>query len=135
MDSVLKTKDDVLQALQDTWNEKLECLFHRIQMHQHITADMFHEFVKSVKQSAITVAEKYKDTKEPITVVGFIDECTSTSVMGMMKEVLVDKSLDGELLPPNIMWIGAFNRNSVNAKGKGCHRGLHAHERQRPQQP
>ena len=87
-------------------------------MHQHITADNFRELVNGVKQSAIAVTEKYKDTKEPITVVGFIDECTSTSVMGMMKEVLVDKSLDGELLPPNIMWIGAFNRNSVNAKEK-----------------
>ena len=115
---MLKTKDDMLQALQDIWDEKLECLFHHIQMHQHITADMFHELVNSMKQSAIAVTEKYKDTKEPITVVGFIDKCTLTSVMGMMKEVLVSKSLDSELLPPNIMWIGAFNCNSVNAKEK-----------------
>ena len=56
-------------------------------------------------------AERVKKLGDDFKVVGFIDECTSTSVMGMVKEVLVDKTLNGIPLPKNVMWVGAFNRN------------------------
>eukprot|EP00727_Mastigamoeba_balamuthi_P001008 m51a1_g10904 hypothetical protein (3154) ;mRNA; f:41450-54937 len=40
-------------------------------------------------------------------------ECTSTQIMGILKEVLVDHRLDGTPLPRNIFWVAALNRNPV----------------------
>lgn len=29
--------------------------------------------------------------------------------MGMLKEVFVDRTIDGDEIPPDIMWVGAMN--------------------------
>ena len=102
----LVRKEHVLQVVQDILRGRLRDVFHRIQMHQHIYPPEFRERVHAVAKSAELVM------KDKVTIIGFIDECTSTSIMGMIKEVLIDNSLDGIKLPPNIMWIGAFNRNN-----------------------
>ena len=103
----LPSKDDVIQLARDIIRGDTKELFHKLQMHQHISPDMFRAKVNNVCTSAVTAG---KD----VTVIGFVDECTSTSVMGMVKEVLIDNTLDGDPLPCNIMWIGAFNRNDMN---------------------
>ena len=87
----------LLQALQDTWNEKLEHLSRHTQMHQHITEDMLGKLINGVKQSAIAVTRKCKECQGA----RHIDKCTSTSVVGMVKEMLANKLLDGELLLPH----------------------------------
>ena len=101
----LVRKEHVLQVLQDILRGRLRDIFHRIQMHQHIYPQEFRERVGAVVKSAELVAGN------KVTIIGFIDECTSTSIMGMVKEVLIDNTIDGKKLPNNIMWIGALNRN------------------------
>jgi hypothetical protein len=38
-----------------------------------------------------------------------VDEFNATSIMGMLKEVFVDHTIDGEEIPPNVLWVGAMN--------------------------
>ena len=47
--------------------------------------------------------------------VWFIDECTSTNLMGVIKELIVDHSFNGAPLPQQLVVIGAYNKNDLNA--------------------
>lgn len=39
----------------------------------------------------------------------FLDEVNTSSIMGSVQDVLIDKSLEGEPLPDNIFWVCATN--------------------------
>jgi energy-coupling factor transporter ATP-binding protein EcfA2 len=95
------------QFFEDFCKSKFRSLFHRILMHQNITAaDLRH------KVDAIIASTKPFAVKDANFVV-FIDECTSTQVMGLVKEIFVDHTLDGRPLPRNIFWVAAMNRNTL----------------------
>ncbi|KAH3767878.1 AAA+ ATPase [Pelomyxa schiedti] len=95
---------DFLQGLLDCRNAKFNSFFHRIKMHQRITADEFRNHI----QQAVTAAENLPSKAR---IVFFIDECTSTSLLGMVKEVLCDHRLDGAPLPTQIFFVAALNQN------------------------
>jgi hypothetical protein len=42
-------------------------------------------------------------------VVVFVDELNTSTILGMVKEVFLDRTLDGEPLPQNIFFVGAIN--------------------------
>ena len=39
----------------------------------------------------------------------FVDELNTSSMMGEMKSIFIDKSLEGVTLPSNIFWVAAIN--------------------------
>ena len=124
IEGLLKTKEEIIKTFNDIWTCRMEEVFYRLQMHQHITPEMFREMVSRVVMSA----EKVKKLGDDLKVVGFIDECTSTSVMGMVKEVLVDKTLNGVPLPKNVMWVGGYKKSVAEAQEEG-------HDEARPPPP
>eukprot|EP01105_Mastigella_eilhardi_P018255 TRINITY_DN4218_c1_g1_i5.p1 TRINITY_DN4218_c1_g1~~TRINITY_DN4218_c1_g1_i5.p1 ORF type:complete len:4438 (+),score=1224.04 TRINITY_DN4218_c1_g1_i5:2312-15625(+) len=98
---------ELSQLLEDLHSGRLKKLFHKILMHQHITAVQFRTKVHSICSSA----EKLLAEAPNVSVVVFVDECTSTQVMALLKEVFTDHSLDGQPLPDNIFWVAALNMN------------------------
>ncbi|KAH3765625.1 hypothetical protein Pelo_2541 [Pelomyxa schiedti] len=96
-------------------NAKFETVFHRIRMHQRISADEFRSRINKIQESLTRFP---KDAK----VVCFIDECTSTSLLGMVKEVMCDSRLDGEPLPKNIFFVAALNKNENSAAPPAANR-------------
>lgn len=101
----LKTKEDLVKLVGELGKPKFKGIFFKIMMHQHLNGDDFRAEIKKIEDAAKELK------KSNATVVAFIDECTSTSIMGLVKEVLSDRMLDGKPLSDNVMWIGAFNRN------------------------
>ena len=45
----------------------------------------------------------------PPSFVVFLDEVNTTSILGSIRDVLIDKTLGGSALPPNIFWVCATN--------------------------
>jgi hypothetical protein len=61
--------------------------------------------VKRIVDSALAL--QAMDSR--LHVVAFVDEFNTTSLMGALKEIFVDMSLDGISLPSNIFWVAAMN--------------------------
>ena len=99
--------DDLVRLLEEICTSRFQKIFHKILMHQHISAAEFRSKVTTIAEHAVQLHSMNPN----ITVVAFVDECTSTQVMGLLKEVFADHSLDGKPLPDNIFWVGALNRN------------------------
>ncbi|KAJ3128355.1 hypothetical protein HK100_009209 [Physocladia obscura] len=78
-------------------------LFFTLNMHAGITANSFKEEIKNVSKIANEVASTGS------TVIFFIDEFNTTTIMGIVKEVICDKTLDAEPLPENLFIVAAMN--------------------------
>ena len=109
MGGIIDTYEDAKRVVTECLSAEVK-LFHKVLMDQHITAEIFTDRVEKAMERA---ENSIKKGDASTVVIGFIDECTSTRIMGMVKEVLIDKTINGRPLPPNMMWIGAFNRNSM----------------------
>ena len=81
----------------------LEQLFLDINIHASLTADDINEKLSEAKRVARKVAGL--DMK----VVVFLDEINTASVLGLMKEIIVDRSLSGDPLEENIVIVAACN--------------------------
>ncbi|KAG2388617.1 hypothetical protein C9374_000056 [Naegleria lovaniensis] len=81
-------------------------IFHKILMHSGITADQIRKEISDILDKKQKCLEQ--GIPDLITVV-FIDELNTTSCMGMIKELMIDHSLDGVKLPKSIFFIGAIN--------------------------
>jgi len=111
---VVKDARDLEQLINEYLNCKYEQLFHRILMHQNITVRDFKERVKKIAAAANRVGK----LSPGASVVAFVDEFNTASVMGMVKEVFMDHTLDGVPLPKNIFWVAAMNPSDT-PKEKG----------------
>ena len=81
----------------------LEQLFFDINIDASMTAEDIDEKLSEAKRVAKKVAGL--DTK----VVVFLDEINTASVLGLIKEIVVDRSLNGEPLEENIVIVAACN--------------------------
>ena len=80
--------------------------FHKLRMDPSTTPNEFRGSIASIARKADEARVSRSDS--PCVVV-LIECCTSTSVMGMVKEVIVDRTLGGVKLPKNIVFIGTYN--------------------------
>ncbi len=101
MESTVANSDELLQLFECILNAKFENLFHRILMHQKIQYAEFKERIKHIQDLTAELNTHVK-SNEDLKVVVFIDEFNTTSIMGILKEIFVDHSIDGEQLPSNV---------------------------------
>ena len=87
-------------------------LVHHVQMHYKLTAK---EFSYKVVQIMEALQEAKKEESRAKMVV-FVDDLSSTSIMGLLKEVFVDHTLSGQPLPHGLFWVGALNPNVSEGK-------------------
>lgn len=99
--SLLATKADLQRFIREAVISKPRDLFHVIQMSNRLTADDWRARVRSIADAARRVPGQ--------TVVGFVDELNTNERPAQITEVLTDRTLDGEPLPSNIVWMGAIN--------------------------
>ena len=75
--------------------------FQAMQMHAKVTsADMWAKLRPFVKLAAASPRQLFTF---------FIDELNTSSMMGEMKSIFIDKSFEGVSLPSNIFWVAAIN--------------------------
>ena len=82
---------------------ELEPLFYKYLVHPGTTKHDIQEFLRP----AVQVARKCKAQQSELVV--FFDEVNTSNTLGLFKEILMDRMLDGEELPENIFFISAIN--------------------------
>lgn len=86
-------------------------------MHHKMSPSSFKGTVRDIVSST----KKLLPSASSIKVVAFVDEFNATSIMGLLKEVFVDHTMDGDEIPSNILWVAAMNPFEVlkdDQKGK-----------------
>ena len=78
-------------------------LFH--QVHGGITE----QDIKCKVEEARKLARENKKAHPPVDTVLFFDEANTTEAIGLIKEIMCDRRLNGEPLPENIKFIAACN--------------------------
>ncbi|KAL6077130.1 Replication factor C small subunit [Balamuthia mandrillaris] len=109
--TTVKNVDQVKQLAEELVNARFVNLFHRITMHQKYTQERLHAELQPIFQTANQLEDctRMMEGGGGATVVVFVDEFNATNIMGVLKEIFVDHSLDGEVLPSNIFWVAAMN--------------------------
>ena len=98
---IFRSTAEMRAFLREATSSKLEEIFFVVRMHEGIGPDLWREKVLQIEKAA--------NMKQDINIVAFVDELNTSTVMGMVKEVMMDGCLDGRPLPKNIFWIGATN--------------------------
>ncbi|KAI9334216.1 hypothetical protein DFJ73DRAFT_39174 [Zopfochytrium polystomum] len=94
-------------------------VFYVLNMHAGISVSAFTDKVMEVADVALYFRES--------TIVLFIDEFNTTSIMGVVKETICDRSLNGKPLPSNLFVIVAMNPLSYADKSTNIdHTGVDA---------
>ena len=106
--AIVRSKADLRKLVEEYLNARYTDLFHTILMHQKIDAKQFRAKVQAICDSATYVASM--PLQQAVTIVAFVDEFNTSSILGDVKEVFMDHTLDGAPLPPNILWVAAMNR-------------------------
>ena len=83
-------------------------LFHKILMSESYSAESFKAEIRRIDALAKDVGTKVKGAISANVVV-FIDELNTSKVLGVVKEVMVDRTVDGEEISKNLFFIGAIN--------------------------
>jgi len=97
--------DKIGDILRDISKMQPRAFFHKILMHSELSAQDFRSQILDIDKQTRDIAEKMPDLR----VIVFIDELNTSSILGMVKEVFVDNTLDGNPLSENIFWVGAIN--------------------------
>jgi len=97
--------DEVLVPVSELQPRKL---LHKILMSERYTAETFKEEIRGLIKEGEALKKKYSQGTRMNFVV-FIDELNTSSILGVVKEVFMDRTIDGECLPQNLFFIGAIN--------------------------
>ena len=85
--------------------------FHKLSVHAALTPEdiinLFSPKFQQAKELLQLTAEHGEE--QPPTVVIFLDEINTSSCMGLFKELLVDRSLNGTPIPTNVFLVAACN--------------------------
>ena len=96
-------------------------LYKHIVMDAHITPENFARKIKKLNKKVKEYKAKVErqGSTENFRMVLFIDECTSTKVLGMVEELIIERRLNGKKLEDHLVCIGAYNTNDEQSS-KGC---------------
>ncbi|CAF3944692.1 unnamed protein product, partial [Rotaria sordida] len=80
----------------------------------HIHAGVSLDKIIETVQSYVATAQQYQTQNKRLWI--FFDEFNTTSNIGLLKEIICERTLFGEPLPPNMVFLGACNprRNKTN---------------------
>jgi len=89
-------------------------LFFKILMSESVTAEKFKEEITKVMKTCQRNEERAReltgrDWTGNAKIVVFIDELNTSNILGVIKEVFMDRTLDGKPLKDNIFFVGAIN--------------------------
>lgn len=106
-DFSLRTVDALMTFLEDVVSSKVRNVFHKITMHNGWTCKKLRDKMQQIIKET-NKCQKYDGCQDFSTVV-FVDELNTSVCMGVLKEMFIDNTLDGEELPNNIFLVGAIN--------------------------
>ena len=81
------------------------CYYCFCQVHGGITEEDIKQKIAKVKK----LAEMNRKASPPVDTVLFFDEANTTEAIGLIKEIMCDRRLNGEPLPDDIKFIAACN--------------------------
>lgn len=111
---MVHSRAELTQLVSQYLEAESHTLVYNIRMHYKLTA-------KEFSQTAIRIMETLQEARKAdikAKALVFIDELNATSIMGLLKEVFVDRTLNGQPLPPNLLWVGSMNPNIITGMFK-----------------
>jgi hypothetical protein len=108
---VVNTVPELMHLITDFLHADFHTLFHTIKMHYKFTTEQFKAEVERIESEMRETGCEAMGVK----VVVFVDEFNATSILGVVKEVLMDHSLDGRPLSPSLLWVGAMNPHNASS--------------------
>src|SRR3990167_5792618 len=136
---VISNMNQLVLVLKEYSECTFKKVFYTIRMHNGITAEQLRIKVLAIIENAWNIEEIYKNLIKQLkynedvmeiqgntpgndqvviknnkkiqqpSIVVFIDEVNTTSVMGMIKSIFCDKKIDNIQIPDNILWVCAIN--------------------------
>jgi len=97
-------------------------IFHRIMMSEGYTADTFKAEITQILKEAKEIRESTKFSFSrrshdinplQLRIVVFIDELNTSNILGVVKEIFMDKMIDGKPIPDYIFFVGAINPGTL----------------------
>ena len=92
-------------------------LVHAVDVNDSLTPTAWRAHVARVREMAAAAAAGVAGGEAPAKVLVILEELNTSRLGGMLAEVLVHGTLDGERLPDNIVWCGAINPPHHGAGG------------------
>ena len=83
----------------------LRAIYLILKVHGGITEQDIEKKMKEV----LELAEKNKKASPPVDTVLFFDEANTTEAIGLIKEIMCDRRLNGKPIPEDIKFIAACN--------------------------
>jgi hemicentin len=108
--------------MQQVLRAHIKNTLHKLNVHAALTPTQIKEFFEPVFLQAIRLRKAYEKAdqkkrskvKMPFVTV-FLDEVNTSSCLGLFKEILVDRTLDGDPIPDNLFMVAACNPHRGNS--------------------
>eukprot|EP00118_Oscarella_pearsei_P018100 m.183495 g.183495 ORF g.183495 m.183495 type:complete len:3839 (+) comp39307_c0_seq2:3960-15476(+) len=101
LNSSLSGIDSCVRLLKAFLETPVKKLFYKLLIHPGLTNKQVIKFLKPI----IETAKKVPDSEFLV----FFDELNTGRCLGLFKEMLIDNSINGKMLPQNIFFVGAIN--------------------------
>jgi energy-coupling factor transporter ATP-binding protein EcfA2 len=92
----------IIMLFKEIYNSRSNIIYKKIMMHGGLKIENLREMLKKI----ISSHNKYKSGFNDLKTIIFIDELNTSSYLGYLKEIIVDRTLDGEKIPNSIFFIG-----------------------------
>ena len=99
-------------------------MFHRLLLHPDLKLRAVEDFLNPI----VDLAKRAPKVKQVV----LFDELNTSSILGILKDIMVDHTLNGEHLPDNVFFVGCINpyRPSEQADAAGCQTECHLSHRE-----
>jgi hypothetical protein len=102
----------LLTTIKDIEKAPPKGIFYQIMMHPGWKITQLRKTFESIIKEHITLKEIHPDLKTII----FIDELNTSNCLGFLKEIMVERTMDGQPFPDSLFFIGAINPDDNTKK-------------------
>ncbi|XP_019859705.1 PREDICTED: uncharacterized protein LOC109587936, partial [Amphimedon queenslandica] len=106
-DDDIDTKD--LFKLLDGFATAEVSTFHKLDVHAGLKTHDITSFFEQVNEQAKQICICFEDKSQIPQVTAYLDEINTSSCMGLFKEIIIDRTIDGEAMLDNVFIIAACN--------------------------
>eukprot|EP01080_Neovahlkampfia_damariscottae_P008967 gene8967-916_t len=114
----IQKASQIMTFIEEVYLTAPKNLYFKILMHGQLTIETIRSKINHIIHMHNQTIQKYQNNQinsKNIVSVVFVDELNTCSYPGLMKEIFIDKMMDGKKIPDTIYFIGAINPPTVNA--------------------
>ena len=111
----VNTPVELARFLRDCVAARPRKTFTHIRMDPDISPIVWRKMMADVRRDAQTLNNLCKGQRDlNLRLTVFVDELNTSTILGMVKEAVIDHSVDGDPLPSNVIFFAAINPNTTD---------------------